>query len=265
MKTESKALSSLEKKGIIPGPTALTGIVVAICAFGIVWLSILIISIDLDVWIKTAIFAVSAMLLCIPFQLPRWWIAIFAILPTAYLIMEGQSFPIWVYPTLAGGLLLLNWNSFGDRVPLYLSNRKTVETLSQFIDDKIETQKFYDLGCGVGSALIPLAKHHPSKIFIGIETAPLTWVILWIRCKLSGCKNVQIHRESIWNISLKDADFIYAFLSPHPMDKLLLKCKKELPKGAILISNSFDSEKIPAEEMIPVEDRRQTKLLIWEF
>ncbi|MTI09657.1 class I SAM-dependent methyltransferase [Curvivirga aplysinae] len=265
MKTNSKEQSALIRKGIIPGPTALTGIVVAICAFGIVWSSTLIISIDLAVWIKTAIFAVSAMILCIPFQLPRWWIAIFAILPTAYLIMEGQSFPIWIYPTLAGGLLLLNWNSFRDRVPLYLSNKKTVETLSQFIDEKIEIEKFYDLGCGIGSALIPLAKRHPNKDFIGIETAPLTWFILWIACKLSGCKNVQIHRKSIWDISIKDADLVYAFLSPHPMDKLLLKCKKELPKGAVLISNSFDSEKFPAKEMIPVQDRRQTKLLIWEF
>lgn len=265
MTNSQKDVSPLIKKGVIPGPTALTGLVVAACAFGFLVLLTSIFVIDLNVWQRTAIFAVTSMILCIPFKLPGWWIAIYAILPVLYLLQAGQDFPVWIYPLLAGGLLVLNWNSFGDRVPLYLSNKKTVDALSQIIEESKIEGTFYDLGCGIGSALIPLGKIYKDKAFIGVETAPLTWFFAFMWLKLSGCNNVKIIRKSIWDTSIQDAGIVYAFLSPHPMNKLLLKCKKELPQGASLISNSFDSDKFPAKDMIPVDDRRKTKLLVWDF
>lgn len=260
--------SPMEKSGLLPGPTSLSALAVAIISYillkalGVILLKSL--SYELTLWQNALIFAIFSSCLSPLFQLPKWWPVIFSIFSLIFVIIQGHDVPIWIFPTLVFLLIILNWNSFGDRVPLYLSNQKTVESLSLLIDKSIDG-KIYDLGCGLGSAIIPLAELHPNKQFIGVETAPLPWLICTIRARIKKLHNLTIRRQSIWDCDITDAALVYVFLSPQPMNKIIKKCYLELKTGASIISNSFDSDENPAPEMIQLYDTRQTKLLIWEI
>ncbi len=267
MKLLNKA--PLEKTGLIPGPPIFSALCVTVISLIIIHLTDYIVltefKFSLVIWQKTLIFLTLSIILSHPFKLPSWWIYIFLIFSGLFMLMNNQQVPIWLYPTLIVILGIINWNSFGDRVPLFLTNSQTIDGLSLLIDNCKKKGVFYDLGCGTCSALIPLARIYSEQKFIGVETAPVPFLISKIRIHISGLNNIEIHRKSIWDTDIKDANIIYAFLSPHPMNRLLYKCQNELDKGATLVSNSFDSIERPAEEMIEVFDRRQTKLLIWQF
>lgn len=260
--------SPMEKTGILPGPTALSGLAVALFSYvSVKIINFLVVNsfnYELELWQNTLLFVFISSLLSVPFQLPKWWPFIFIIFSLIFMSIHDHYIPLWIFPTLILLLAALNWNSFGDRVPLYLSNQQTVDALSLMIDKSIKGT-VYDLGCGLGSAVIPLAELHPNRYFVGVETAPLPWLIAKLRVRMKGLDNIKIKRQSMWDCQIVDAAFVYIFLSPHPMNKIINKCNNELKSGACIVSNSFDSEESPAPEMIQIYDRRQTKLLIWEI
>lgn len=265
MKTDT---SPLEKTGILPGPTSISALAVALLSFIFIKL-ISFIAVEsygyqILLWQNAALFALIASALSVPFKLPNWWPFIYLTFSFVFVILQGHDIPTWLFPTAVFLLIVLNWNSFGDRVPLYLSNPKTVESLSLLVEESSEGI-IYDLGCGIGSAIIPLSELHPDKKFIGVETAPLSWLICIVRAHFKNLKNLKIKRQSIWNSDLKDASLVYVFLSPQPMDRIIDKCLTELNSGSTIVSNSFDSHKNPAPEMIQLYDQRETKLLIWEI
>lgn len=68
-------------------------------------------------------------------------------------------------------------------------------------------------------------------------------LILWSKflSKLDGTRSrIDFVTKNILAISLTKADYIYLFLFPALIDKLLPKFKKELKKGTIIISHGFE-------------------------
>ena len=57
----------------------------------------------------------------------------------------------------------------------------------------------------------------------------------------------------------------YAFLSPAPMARLSEKLKAEMKPGSCFISNSFAVPGGEPDEIVIVDDSRQTQLLIWRM
>ena len=165
-----------------------------------------------------------------------WWRLIHALfMPLVWLTWTLNIDPGWFL--LAFILLLLVYRgALSGQVPLYLSNRETVAALDELIG-KEESQRFLDLGAGIGSTLIPLADRWPDRQFTGAENAPLTWLIG--RILGVGRPNLQWLWEDLWQMPLGEHDLVYAFLSPVPMPKLWEKAKAEMQPGSIFVSNSF--------------------------
>ncbi len=197
-------------------------------------------------------------------KLPRWWLPINLALPLACWQLWLLQLPSWVY--LLGFLLLLlvNWNSHREGVPLYLSNRKTWQALAGYLQEQPPSH-FVDLGSGTGGTLFYLARCFPQCQFVGVESAPLPYAISKFREKLHPGKNVRITYGSFWETSLAPYDVVYCFLSPLPMKALYQKARSEMGAGARLISNSFTVTGVQSDLTLEVDDRRATKLHLWRM
>ena len=196
--------------------------------------------------------------------LPSWWMAINFLLPPAVGYGLQLGLPSWVYLLAFAALAAVFWNSAGDRVPLYLTNKKTwVEILNLIPKDK--QIRFVDIGCGLGGLLGYLAEARPESHFHGVETAPLTYLVANWRLGARKRTNLSIARSDLWQEDLGTYDVVYCFLSPAPMEALLQKARREMRPGSLLISNSFLPPSDPPDETMEVADRRKTKLHIWRF
>jgi len=99
--------------------------------------------------------------------------------------------------------------------------------------------QFVELGSGDGR-LIRLAVKKYGVNGVGIEINPL--LVLWstFLSKRDGTSShLQFIKKNVFNYSLVNTDYLYIFLMPELISKLLPKFKKELKKGVIIISHGF--------------------------
>ncbi|MDP2245899.1 class I SAM-dependent methyltransferase [Pseudomonas sp.] len=197
------------------------------------------------------------------FGLPSWWWWLNLGFVPALLLFSGAALPSWVF--LVGFLLLLlcNWNSFGERVPLYLSGARSRQALAELLAQQQADFRFVDLGCGPAGALLWLARRFPQAQFVGVETAPLPFAVAWLRA-LSQ-RNCRIRYESLWRTDLAQFDVVYCFLSPAPMAELWVKASTQMAVGSLLVSNSFEVPGVPAGQQVELHDWRRSRLLIWRM
>lgn len=193
--------------------------------------------------------------------LSAWWLPINLAFVPGILLVQGQALPGWLF-LLAFLLLLLNWNSFRERVPLYLSGRKTQDELVELLGQRQSDFRFIDLGSGLGGTLCRLARAYPQSRFDGVETAPLVFLLSWLRCLLVA--NCRVRYCSLWKINLAEYDVVYCFLSPAPMPQLWAKACAQMQPGSWLISNSFGIPGAEPSRVIELHDWRSSSLLLWE-
>ncbi len=197
-------------------------------------------------------------------RLSFWWVALQFIAPPLLVLGLALNIPLWVFPVLLVLLLLVFWNVAINRVPLYLTNKLTVDRLHDFLPIK-NGLKIVDLGSGLSGTIRRLALKRPMQTFDGFETAPLPFCLSWFLNKGAGCSNITVHFKSFWAIDLSEYDVVYCFLSPVPMADLYEKASREMKPGSLFISNSFTVPDHKPNRTITVKDGRKTKLMIWKI
>lgn len=195
--------------------------------------------------------------------LSSWWQWINLGFLPALLVVQRLGLPAWLYLLGFVVLVSVNLNSLRERVPLYLSGRRAQQQLADWIAERDQPVRFVDLGCGTAGTLLHLARRFPRGQFVGVETAPLLFVIAWLRCLLQG--NCQIRFQSLWRTDLADFDAVYCFLSPVPMLRLWAKAQAEMSAGSWLISNSFTIPGTEPGAVRELNEGRQTQLLFWQM
>ena len=99
---------------------------------------------------------------------------------------------------------------------------------------------FLELGAGSGRVMLAIAQNHPEIEVSGIEIHPFLWLIIRIKILINGLDSrVKVNRDTFYRQNLADADVIYCFLMPKPMEKLKEKFKRECKKGTKIISRAF--------------------------
>ncbi|MEQ9726363.1 class I SAM-dependent methyltransferase [Pseudomonas sp. WHRI 8822A] len=195
--------------------------------------------------------------------LSRWWWWLNLLFVPGLLLASGAALPSWLFLLGFLLLLLLNWNSFGERVPLYLTGSGSRNALARLLEGRGERFSFVDLGCGPAGTLLWLAQRFPQAQFVGVETAPLSFAIAWLRCIAQ--RNCRVRYQNLWRTDLSTVDVAYCFLSPAPMPALWDKARAELPKNAWLISNTFEIPGVAAQRVVELKDWRDSRLLLWEI
>ncbi|WP_407292832.1 class I SAM-dependent methyltransferase [Stutzerimonas zhaodongensis] len=193
--------------------------------------------------------------------LSRWWLPINLAFVPGLVLLQDHALPPWLLLVGFLILLMLNWNALTERVPLYLTGSAAEQQLAQRLQALPDGFSFIDLGSGLGGTLLRLARVHPSAHFVGVETAPLTFALCWLRCLFQ--RNCRVRFRSFWREPLGQYDVVYCFLSPAPMPALWQKAKAEMKPDALLISNSFEVPGVETLETLSVDDWRRSRLLIW--
>lgn len=215
----------------------------------------------LPFWSFLLVQALMAVAFSLALKLPYWWLPIQALFVPAL----AASLSLHIHPGvyfLAFLLMLLFFRSnTQERVPLYLTNRATYQAVLEILPAK-PNSKFIDLGSGFSGLLVFLAEHRPDQQFVGVESAPAPFAISLIRSL--RLPNLAIRYGSFWPVDLAEYDVVYTFLSPEPMPALWQKIQSQMRPGSLLISNSFTVPQVPPFKTVDVEDRRKTKLLLWQ-
>jgi SAM-dependent methyltransferase len=193
-------------------------------------------------------------------RLPPWWLPLQLVFaPALYWAQQLALAPGWYLAAFALCLLLLG-NSLRDRVPLYLSSRSVWNALAQLLPPG---GRWLDLGCGSGGGLLALSRQRPQAEHVGVESAPLLWLLAKLRfVRRPRCR---VLFADLWALDLSQFDLVYAFLSPAPMPALWRKARQEMRPGSLLVSNSFMVPQVPPTRVIEVDDRRRSRLYVWQM
>lgn len=168
---------------------------------------------------------------------PWWWRLIHLIFaPLAWTVARIEIDPGWFLVAFVV-LLLVFRGAVTHRVPLFLSGTAAVEAIAELIKTR-QTQDFLDLGAGIGSIVVPLARRFPRVRFVAIENSVIPWLVGWARTR--ALANCEWRWGSLWAIDLRPFDLIYAYLSPAVMQPLGKRLAAEMKPGGLFVSNSFE-------------------------
>ncbi len=214
-------------------------------------------------WPQTALAfgAVALLIACLTRQ-PWWWRLIHALFAPLAGVVAGLAIdPGWFL--LAAILMLLVYRgAVSGQIPLYLSTAATASTIAEITQNR-PGMRFLDLGAGLGSVVVRLANARPDALVSGVENAPATWFVGYLRTR--GSVNCTWRWGDIWQAKLGDHDVVYAFLSPAAMPALWAKVKREMQPGSLFISNSFAVQATEADTLVEVHDARQTRLYCYRL
>lgn len=134
-------------------------------------------------------------------------------------------------------LALLYWSTFRTQVPYYPSKASLLPAILELLCSE-KSLNFVDVGSGLGGLLLRLSQVRDRSNFVGIEIAPLPWVISYLRALLLGSK-VKFFLGNYKEINFGDYDVVFAYLSPVVMPELWEKVKSEMRPGSMLLSYEF--------------------------
>lgn len=202
--------------------------------------------------------AMTSMLL----RQPVWWAPIHLLFLSSAAALLSLHLPAWLYLLTALLMTLVFWGTVKGDVPLFLSSSTVNDALNKIVDHE-RAVAFIDLGAGIGSVAVPLAKHRPHMTVEAWEHAPIPWMICAWRCQ--GLPNTQVYRNSFWECDLSIFDVAFAFLSPAAMPRLSIKALREMRPGALLVSSSFPMPDWEPESVVQLEDRMRTTLYCYRI
>lgn len=167
----------------------------------------------------------------------RWWRYMHFLFAPALVLAQALWLPSWIYLAAFLALASLYWNVYRTQVPFYPSG----PAVWRAVADLLPAERpicFIDIGSGLGGLPLCLAERREESRFIGIELAPLPWLISvarsWIR--RSGARFL---RGDYSRLNLVSYDVVFAYLSPAAMPDLWRKARAEMRPGTLLLSHEF--------------------------
>lgn len=249
-------------EGIVPrqGVRALLAQLLGVAAAGLLaWLMPQLVR---DIWLLAIAQGIAAAMASRALHQPAWWWPMHLLFLPAVLMASTLHLPSELYLAAFILLMLVFWGTVKGDVPLFLSSPAVVEAVAEIADDE-RARRFADLGAGVGSVAVPLAKHFPLLAVEAWERAPLPWAMTAFRGR--NLPNLVVHRRSFWECNLAEYDVVFAFLSPAPMPELAEKVRREMRVGTLLVSSSFPAPGWVPEAELEIEDRRKTVLYCYRI
>lgn len=170
-------------------------------------------------------------------RLDRWWIGIQLIFPFALLVTVAMHLPPLLFLAAFLFMLALYWSTFRTQVPFYPSGPAVWKAVLPLLPVNRPVQ-MVDIGSGLGGLVLSLARHRPDSGFLGIELAPLPWLVSRLRAALTGSR-ARFEMGDYDALDLAQFDVVFAYLSPAAMPALWQKSQREMRPGTLLLSYEF--------------------------
>jgi hypothetical protein len=204
----------------------------------------------------------SAMLSSALLRQPNWWLAIHLLFLPSALALHSQELSEFWYLLITMVLLLVFGGTVKGDPPLFLSSTAVVDSVSQLITQE-SALHFAELGAGIGTVTVPLAKYHPHLNINAWELAPLPWAInVW---RSRHYANSTCYRCNLWSCDFNQYDVIFVFLSSAVLPELGTKLESAMRPGSLLISSSFAIPHWKPETIKQVNDLAKTQLFCYRI
>ncbi|WP_229413445.1 class I SAM-dependent methyltransferase [Massilia violaceinigra] len=191
-----------------------------------------------------------------------WWLGIQLVFPLALMGTHRLQIPPLLFLAIFLFLLALYWSTFRTQVPYYPSGKWVWNEVDKLLPND-KPLLVVDIGSGLGGFTMEMARRRPASQFVGIELAPLPWLLSWMRARLSGSR-ARFVRGDYDHLDFGSYDAVFAYLSPAAMSALWKKASREMRPGAILLSYEFlITEKTP--DIILMPTGRGAPLYGWHF
>jgi hypothetical protein len=170
--------------------------------------------------------------------LALWWLAIQSVFPIALVAMLSLQLPPVVFLVSFIALVGLYWSVFRTQVPFYPSGPAVWQTVCGLLP-KGRSIRFVDVGSGLGGLVLHLSQTRKESTFVGIEIAPLPWLVSLLRSRFlrsGACFSLGDYDQ----VNFASYDVVFAYLSPAAMPALWQKANSEMRAGTLLLSYEFD-------------------------
>ncbi len=195
-------------------------------------------------------------------RLAAWWLAIALLFAPALYGALTLDLPPMLFLVAFLILLPLYWSTFRTQVPYYPSGRRVWDAVADLLPAD-RPAYVIDIGSGLGGFALDLAARRPDVTVVGIELAPLPWLVSWLRARLSGSR-ARFVRGDYEALDFSQFDLVFAYLSPAAMSALWRKASAEMKPGASLLSYEFlIMEKAPDLSILP--SGPGPTLYVWHF
>jgi SAM-dependent methyltransferase len=191
--------------------------------------------------------ALAAGIACLR-RMASWWAPILFFFPPAAVLVNSLHLPPLLFFAVFLFLLLLFWSTFRSQVPFYPSGQSTWDAVAALLPaDK--PLCVIDIGSGLGGAVLYLSKLRVDSRFVGIELAPLPWLVSRVRALLARSRGAFV-RGDYTLLDFRDYDAIFAYLSPAAMAALWQKAREEMRPGTLLLSYEFIIEGVQPDVVV---------------
>jgi hypothetical protein len=122
----------------------------------------------------------------------------------------------------------------------------------------------FDLGSGLGTLAISLAKHYPNSAVTGVESSPIPYWISRILRVLFRLPNLSFQRHDLLETTLSDATAVVVYLYRGGIRNLKPKLEQELKPGVWIVSNTFAFPDWKPVKVVNTGDFNQTKIYVYK-
>lgn len=169
--------------------------------------------------------------------LATWWMLIQFTFSAGLVIVPALHLPSSFFLAAFLFLLALYWTTFSTQVPLFPSRHSTWESVLGMLPED-HAVRFVDVGSGLGGLVMHLAERRIDSTFLGVEVAPLPWLISILRMQFRRSRG-RFMRRDYRQLNFGDYDIVFAYLSPAVMPAIWKKACIEMRPGSLLLSYEF--------------------------
>ena len=217
-------------------------------------------AVPISIGVVVLLQGIFAALLTRWYRLAVWWWVIQLFFPMALFLTLALQLPSVVFLVAFLLFLVLYWHTFRTQVPYYPSDVVTWDAVAQLLPTN-RSLRVVDIGSGLGGLVLNLSSRRQDSEIMGVELAPLPWLISWLRARLVHSRGRFVRGDYV-NLDLSQFDVVFAYLSPAVMSALWDKAQAEMRPGSLLLSNEFVVEHHAADLVIQSEQMR-TPLYAW--
>lgn len=216
----------------------------------------------LPIYVLVLMQALAAALFSYLVGMASWWRWIHLCFPIAVWVMSNWHVPNELY--LAGFVISLSlfWTTFRSQVPFFPSRPIVWQQVAKLIPQD-KPLRLIDIGSGLGDMAMHIAKFRPDGHVLGIEIAPLPWLISYVRAKIRR-STAMFSLGDYRALDFADYDVIFAYLSPAAMLALWEKAHQEMLPGSMLISLEFEIPGVTPSFCIE-GDKHSPMLYVWKI
>jgi len=175
-----------------------------------------------------------------------------------------QTIVLVIALTAIGSVFWTTIRTGSSPVPTSSNVRRTMLALLPARLPEVDGGRIYELGSGWGGMAVALARRYPDRPVVGFELSFIPWLFSRIRLLARPCPNLSFRMADFRNADLSDAAFCMCYLAGPSMDGLDRKLRRELPAGALILSNTFALHQWQPLDMVEARDRFHSPVYLYE-